>query len=179
MFPEDWLWNLGKRTAALACVVWLVTGRPDHILESARNAKNLPHLLNQPIKEHEKWLSDASQLAEDREIPFLRALEIVVLTQVPWASDWKTWGVREFFPTPEQVATTRREDCDGRAILFVNLARCAGYSDVQLAWGAFHVWALDGQKSAYLLEAPEGYTQEVPETIRGLEFGDGESLDAR
>jgi len=52
------------------------------------------------------------------------------------------------------------------------LARAAGYSDVSLVWGAFHVWAIDDLKQNYLLVAPSYYVKEQFVPSSPLEFGD-------
>ena len=69
----------------------------------------------------------------------LDTVEQYVCTTIDYAYDWETWGVVDYLPTVEEVVSSGREDCDGRALLAASLLRGLGYEARLVADGA-HVW---------------------------------------
>ncbi len=69
----------------------------------------------------------------------LKVVERFVLEKVPYAWDWDTWGVADYFPTVDEALAAGQEDCDGRAIVSASLLRNFGYQ-AELVTDLAHVW---------------------------------------
>jgi hypothetical protein len=168
------------------------SGRPDRLIQSDKNKAALPTLLAERFPTRNDVLSEFSEFHKKRkelQTPpdiqnqkefLLRNLELYILAKVPWESDWRNWEVREYIPTPEEVIQKGKEDCDGRAILFTNLARALGQSDVQIIWSDSHVWTRDGEGNNYLLYAPSDYAETATErTVDVPEYGENPQLETQ
>jgi len=73
--------------------------------------------------------------------PEVKIVEKFVLKRIRYASDYKTWGNMDYWPTAEEVWRTQEEDCDGRAILAASILRSRGYQSARLAISLDHMWA--------------------------------------
>ncbi len=71
----------------------------------------------------------------------LPIVEAVVHARIPYAWDWDTWGVMDYWPTVDEVMRLGREDCDGRAVVAASLLRRLGY-EASLATDFLHVWVV-------------------------------------
>jgi hypothetical protein len=58
--------------------------------------------------------------------PSLTGLCSWVASDVSYATDLEQWGYSEYWASPEQTFSTRRGDCEDKAILFMYLARTGG-----------------------------------------------------
>lgn len=151
-------------TGALTACAWLFTGRTDNLLRSEKNKNDLPTTLNSSFPERINLIHEFTSRPRNPEDPTeLRSLERFILEKVPWQSDWRNWGTREYIPSPRETALRGTEDCDGRAILFTNLARFLGHKDVHIIWSETHVWTADGDKNQYLLYAPPDFAEKQEE----------------
>lgn len=83
-----------------------------------------------------------AQVEGEPELPALRGpIEELVNRRVPYAYDWKTWGVVDYLPTTAEVFALGREDCDGRAVVAASLLRRLGY-EAWLVTDLMHTWVM-------------------------------------
>lgn len=87
----------------------------------------------------------------------LEAAQYVVHTRLPYAWDWDTWGVFDYWPTVDEALRLGREDCDGRAVVAASLLRRMGY-EAHLVSDLLHVW----------VETPQGATMNPTSTERTI-----------
>ena len=69
----------------------------------------------------------------------LAIVEAYVITRLPYAWDWETWGVADYVPTVAEAIDKGREDCDGQAVVAAALLRRHGY-EAHLVTDGTHVW---------------------------------------
>ena len=91
----------------------------------------------------------------------LAAAQEVVLCRLPYAWDWDTWGVFDYWPTVDEALRQGREDCDGRAVVAASLLQRMGY-EATLVTDVLHVW----------VETPQGATMSPTSTERTLSSDD-------
>lgn len=145
--------------AAVAIVMLTFSGRTDRLIKSNKNQKNLPELLTKDFPQRNSLILEFKQFRFKSEETELRSLERFILEKIPWESDWRNWSVREYIPSPQEVIKRKKEDCDGRAILFTNLARTMGHHNIEIVWTDSHVWTIDRDGNHYLLYAPSDLSE--------------------
>jgi hypothetical protein len=72
--------------------------------------------------------------------PEIKLVEKFVYRNIRYVSDYENWSNAEYWPTAEEVWTRQQEDCDGRAVLAVNILRSRGYPSAKLVVGLHHMW---------------------------------------
>ncbi|MFQ6124140.1 MAG: hypothetical protein ACE5R6_05965 [Candidatus Heimdallarchaeota archaeon] len=78
---------------------------------------------------------------KDPRIYEIKLIEAFILSQIEWVSDFVQYLTVDRLVTPDEVLTSMKEDCDGRAILAGSLLLHRGY-DVWIFVSWYHWWVV-------------------------------------
>ena len=84
-------------------------------------------------------LAKEARLLLPRKNPYA-VIKCVVNKHVQYQSDFKTWGMLDYWATVPETLTKRYEDCDGIAILTASLASRLGYTNYTICTTLDHMW---------------------------------------
>ncbi|HEY1173468.1 MAG TPA: hypothetical protein VGH19_19025 [Verrucomicrobiae bacterium] len=145
----DWLavQPLGKRVFIKALLLGLFTlavffPRPDQLVKQFPRWKNPDSLIETDVpfmveinkKIDEQLKPDGTKLEE------LKTVERFVYREVKYGYDWDVWGNTDYWPTVTEVWESKREDCDGLAVLAASILKSRGFEEVRIVGNLSHVW---------------------------------------
>jgi len=137
-----WWWRWPLKLVIIATTVFFVMNPyPQLFVRHARRWLDLNALVQPDEPLLQSWIDELRPRLEDI-APGPKALQIVesyVYEKVPYAWDWDTWGLADYFPTVAEVIQAGKEDCDGRAIVSASLLRSLGYK-AELVADTVHMW---------------------------------------
>lgn len=91
-----------------------------------------PHMLIQPEKVGEFY----KELDSDTDP---HSIGEAIEEEIVYANDFVTYASLDHLPTAEEVLSSRKDDCDGQAVLLCSVLRYAGY-DACVVIGPSHAW---------------------------------------
>ncbi len=92
-----------------------------------------------------------AEYAEKPRIYEIKLIEAFILSRVEWVSDFIQYLTVDHLATPNEVLTSMKDDCDGRAILAGSLLLHRGYNAwIFVSW--FHWWVVVLLEDEYSLQ---------------------------
>ena len=137
-----WYWRWTAKGALLGLVIFAVCfPYPSVFLRHLQHIRDPNTMIEPNAPPLAPMLAEMRPQLEgaDSAPAMLDAVERFVCRKIEYAFDWETWGVIDYLPTVEEVVSSGREDCDGRAVLAASLLRKLGFEANLVADGA-HVW---------------------------------------
>jgi len=139
--PNAWRWIL-KLIIAVVLLFFIIFPRPVLFIRQISRYTHPEELVDPDfpgIQEINQTLD--SLLEQNPEQTELQLIQSYIYTNIEYIHDWDQWHNSDYWASPAETWRTRREDCDGQAILAVSIMRSRGYSQAQLGINLLHIWA--------------------------------------
>ena len=113
---------------------------PKYLTDGISNNQN-PCSLIRPYSEQVTDLRDKILNRTDKtyDIDDIYEIQKYIIDHIKYTYDWINWLLIDYWPTPEEIISKGREDCDGRAILTCSILRSMNF-DAYVIVGTDHLW---------------------------------------